>query len=322
MIKRFGIDVSHWQGAFDFSLAKAQGVEYAIIKVGGADAGLYKDSMFEANYIKATSAKIGVGAYYFGAATNESAAIREAEHCVSLLAGKKYDYPIFYDVECASMKVGKKALTSIVRAFCETVEKAGYWCGFYTNLDWYRNQLNGAELASRFSFWCAAWTTQKPTLDNVQMWQFGGSINLINSNRIAGVVCDQDYAYIDYPEKIKEAGLNGYGKQTEKPTPTPSPIQEKKTVDELAAEVIRGEWGVGAARKKKLTEAGYDYNAVQKRVDEMLKPATSKKKSVTEIAKEVIRGEWGVGAARKKRLTEAGYDYNAVQAKVDELMRK
>ena len=44
-----------------------------------------------------------------------------------------------------------------------------------------------------------------------------------------------------------------------------------KTVDELAREVLDGKWGNGSARKNKLTAAGYDYNAVQKRVNEILK---------------------------------------------------
>lgn len=45
----------------------------------------------------------------------------------------------------------------------------------------------------------------------------------------------------------------------------------KKTIDELAREVIRGLWGNGADRKNRLTAAGYDYNAVQARVNELLK---------------------------------------------------
>jgi hypothetical protein len=43
-----------------------------------------------------------------------------------------------------------------------------------------------------------------------------------------------------------------------------------KSVDEIAKEVIRGDWGNGDERKKKLTAAGYDYAAVQKRVNEMV----------------------------------------------------
>lgn len=44
----------------------------------------------------------------------------------------------------------------------------------------------------------------------------------------------------------------------------------KKSIDEIAREVIRGEWGNGNARKQKLEAAGYDYNKVQARVDELL----------------------------------------------------
>lgn len=45
----------------------------------------------------------------------------------------------------------------------------------------------------------------------------------------------------------------------------------KKSVDEIAREVIQGKWGNGAERKKKLTAAGYDYYAVQKRVNELFR---------------------------------------------------
>lgn len=47
-------------------------------------------------------------------------------------------------------------------------------------------------------------------------------------------------------------------------------VSTKKTVDEIAKEVIQGKWGTGADRKNRLTKAGYDYNEVQKRVNELL----------------------------------------------------
>ena len=49
-----------------------------------------------------------------------------------------------------------------------------------------------------------------------------------------------------------------------------SSSSSKKSIDTLAKEVIAGKWGNGEERKQKLTAAGYDYNAVQKRVNEML----------------------------------------------------
>lgn len=99
----------------------------------------------------------------------------------------------------------------------------------------------------------------------------------------------------------------------EKPVST-----KKKSIDTIAREVIRGTWGSGAIRKSALTKAGYDYAAVQARVNEIL--AKGATKSVTAIAKEVIAGKWGNGTARKNALTKAGYDYAEVQKKVNELL--
>ena len=47
-------------------------------------------------------------------------------------------------------------------------------------------------------------------------------------------------------------------------------ISSAKSADEIAKEVIRGDWGNGQERKQKLTAAGYDYSAIQKKVNEML----------------------------------------------------
>ena len=103
------------------------------------------------------------------------------------------------------------------------------------------------------------------------------------------------------------------------PTPTPAPV--KKSVDEIAQEVIRGEWGNGSDRRARIESAGYDYDAVQDRVNEILEgtPSTPKK-SIDELAQEVIRGDWGNGAERTKKLKAAGYDAKAVQNRVNELL--
>lgn len=68
---------------------------------------------------------------------------------------------------------------------------------------------------------------------------------------------------------LKKAGFDGFI-VTEKKT-APVETTKKKTVDELAKEVIQGKWGSGVDRKNRLTAAGYDYNAVQKEVNRLLK---------------------------------------------------
>ena len=86
-------------------------------------------------------------------------------------------------------------------------------------------------------------------------------------------------------------------------------------MEELAKEVIAGKWGNGNERREKLRANGYDYDAVQDRVNQILS-----KKTIDKIAEEVIRGDWGNGQERKNRLTEAGYDYDKVQKRVNELI--
>ena len=84
------------------------------------------------------------------------------------------------------------------------------------------------------------------------------------------MVCDQNYSFKDYPSIMKNCGLNGFTK-TKVESNTNTPIAPKKTVEQLAKEVIDGKWGNGEERKKRLTEAGYNYNEVQKKVNQLLK---------------------------------------------------
>ena len=95
----------------------------------------------------------------------------------------------------------------------------------------------------------------------------------------------------------------------------------KKSVSEIAKEVIAGKWGNGDARKSAIKAAGYDYDAVQAEVNKQLKGSSKATKSVTEVAKEVIQGKWGNNPNRKKKLEAAGYDYDAVQAEVNRLIK-
>ena len=93
-------------------------------------------------------------------------------------------------------------------------------------------------------------------------------------------------------------------------------VPAKKSNETIAQEVIQGLWGNGDTRKKKLTAAGYDYNAIQSIVN---RGSASPKKSVNTLAKEVIQGKWDNGAERRKKLTAAGYNYDAVQAEVNRI---
>ena len=111
------------------------------------------------------------------------------------------------------------------------------------------------------------------------------------------------------------AGAFRYKKWAQAPAPTPTPA--RKSNEEIAKEVLRGDWGNGDVRKARLASAGYDYNAIQAIVNGASPAPAPARKSNDEIALEVRRGDWGNGADRKARLEQAGYDYNAIQAIVN-----
>ena len=127
-----GIDVSHWQGNIDWAKVKASGVQFAIIKAGGSDAGFYTDSKWERNYRGAKANGIAVGAYYFVGpkCTSADAGKADAQRFLKLLKGKQLEYPVFMDneVQPASSRAGT---TQATIAFCRTLENAGYYAGVY-----------------------------------------------------------------------------------------------------------------------------------------------------------------------------------------------
>lgn len=223
-MKTFGIDISVWQKDMNLSQAKAEGVNFAIIR--GAY-GNKKDTAFESNYAKAKANNLGVGVYWWTRATNGAQAKEEVEALInSCLKGKQFEYPVYIDVEDKLLSnLGKSKVDEVIKSACETLEANGYYAGFYLNENWYKNKCNGSELAKRFTVWLAKWSKSEQT--SYPMWQFGGESNYIRSNKVAGIVCDQDYCFVDFPNIIKNAGLNGYGKATE----TTKPVEPSKLVE-------------------------------------------------------------------------------------------
>lgn len=106
-------------------------------------------------------------------------------------------------------------------------------------------------------------------------------------------------------------------------TGTTPPVSGSKTVDELAKEVLAGQWGNGDERKQRLTAAGYDYAAVQARVNELVKAGTSTGSSDTspEPAEDtgytvytVVKGDTLSGIAKKYGTTyQKLAEYNGIE---------
>ena len=294
-----GIDVSEFQGSIDWSKVKNDGIEFAILKLGNIydyDAN-YKDSKFETNYKNARAQGIKIGAYIYNYCNTVDTLKEGLEWALEQLDGKKLDMPIYLDMEDKDIQGETvETLTNQCNEFARFVQDKNYKAGVYANVNWLKNKLNPSEFDKDISVWAAQYYTECQYTGNYDIWQYtsSGKVSGISGN------CDMNYLYNE--NIIEESTTTG---------------NDKKSVDELAKEVIDGKWGDGEERKKKLEEAGYDYNAVQDRVNETLaKP----KKSITEVAKEVINGKYGNGDERKKKLEAEGYDYDEVQAKVNQLL--
>lgn len=224
-MKAFGIDISTWQRNYPYAKASKEGVKFAILRAGASRT---KDNMFETHYKNARKQGWGIGAYWYTYATTVAEAKIEIKAFLKAIKGKKFEYPIYLDIEDASiLKAGKTTLNNIVKEYANAIEKAGYYFGVYTNYNWYANKISGSTLNKKYDWWIASWTATKPSNVNAGLWQFGGSSNAIRSPKIAGIVTDQDYAYKDYPTIMKKLGKNGYKKVTTKPNTTPKPTTKK-----------------------------------------------------------------------------------------------
>ena len=232
-----GIDVSVHNGAIDWKKVKAAGIDFAILRAGYGKLAKQKDTRFEDNYAGAKAAGIPVGAYWYSYATTVNEAVQEAEVCISILAGKQFEFPIYFDQEeKATLDTGKANCSAMIRAFCDTLEKAGYWAGLYTSRSCLSTHIEN-DIKTRYALWAAEWSDKLRYDGPVGIWQHSekGSVDGIAGN------VDLDIGYKDYPSMIKAKGLNGYGQ----PNP-PAPVAD----DGITVEVtIDGEKYSGKLNK-------------------------------------------------------------------------
>lgn len=226
MCKSFGIDISAHQGDFPLDVAVSEGVKFVIIKGGGGDAGFYKDNKFERNYSFAKQLNLPVGSYFYGKALNEDQAKQEAEfYYNNCLKGKDFELPIYYDVEhSAQLNLGRERLTSVIKAFCDYLKQKGYIVGIYSSLSYFNTYFIDNQL-SDYEHWIAQWARNLSYTGKCGMWQFGGETNLIRSNKVAGMIVDQDYMLDDYINNKKLSD-------------TKDNIKEKMTVDQAIKKVV------------------------------------------------------------------------------------
>lgn len=204
-----GIDVSKHQGDIDWKKVKAAGIQFAMIRAGYGRFDDQKDPKFSANYSGAKAAGVKVGAYHYSYAKTVEQAKQEAETFLAWIKGKSFDYPVAFDIEDKTQAgLGKQLISDMIRAFCETVEAAGYYVCVYANKDWLVNRIDD-DCKKKYDTWLAEWRSGEPTYSgSYGMWQYtsDGSVSGIDGR------VDMNTAYKDYPAIMKANGLNGVGK--------------------------------------------------------------------------------------------------------------
>ena len=144
---RFGIDISAYQTEdrrdhkIDWEAAKADGVEFAIIRVairGTSEGALWIDDYFGQNIDGAMAAGLQTGVYVFSQAITEEEAIEEADLVTACLKSHPINGPVCYDWEVENRtyrtyRVSGKVATACALAFCQRVEEAGYTPMIYTS---------------------------------------------------------------------------------------------------------------------------------------------------------------------------------------------
>lgn len=231
-----GIDISKWQGVISvdtFKKFKSQGISFVIIRAYCNG----KDKCFEGNYKNAKQAGLNVGAYCYIYGKNTKAVTAEAKAFLEAVKGKTFEYPLYLDIEDKTLEnLGKRLLTDMCKAFCDTIQAAGYYCGIYANPAWFDGRLYKNELAE-YDKWLAHWV-KVPKYGNEfgGLWQYG-------TGRLDGYSgeLDMNISYRDYSTIIKNAGLNGFEKHTAPQAP------EAPAADETLAGDVNGDGKVNAA---------------------------------------------------------------------------
>ena len=202
-----GVDVSVYQGNIDWNKAKADGIEFAIMRAGYGKYVSQKDKYFDQNMKNAKAAGLPCGVYWFSYALTPEDAIKEADACYEVIKNYKLEYPVSFDMETESqMKLPKETVAQIIEAFCGRMESYGYYTTLYTYASFLNYKVED-RIFDKYDIWVAHYNTSKPAFNrNYGLWQYSctGSVQGITGN------VDRDYVYLDYERIIKNAHLNGF----------------------------------------------------------------------------------------------------------------
>ena len=188
-----GIDVSEFQGSINWDKVKADGIKFAILRVGfGMDITSQDDKYIERNISECERLGIPYGVYLFSYANTVDKAKSEAEHTLRLIKGHTLEMGVWYDIEDkkTSGSVGKETLTNIINTYCNTIKNAGYDVGIYASLNWLNNKIEDS-VQEKYPIWVAQYYSECQYGGKYNIWQYAsdGKVDGISGN------VDMNYYY-------------------------------------------------------------------------------------------------------------------------------
>lgn len=178
---RSGVDVSYYQGAVDWEKVKADGIDFALIRLGyrGYSEGkLNLDQRFEENFANAKAAGLEVGVYFFAQATTPEEAEEEADFVLSVLNGRALDYPVVYDWETIDHDESARTegmtgeqIAACAAAFSDKIKEAGYQPMVYFNTSLGYLQLDLSQIKEH-PFWLAQYQPYPDFYYRFDLWQY------------------------------------------------------------------------------------------------------------------------------------------------------
>lgn len=216
-----GIDVSRYNhkldtndnyAPLDWAAIKASGVDFVILKAGSTKSGI--EPTFEMDYAGARDAGLEIGAYYYTYSSTLDGIRADAQSLLEWLKGKKFEYPIYFDLEDPSLEaLSKSMLSEMCKTFISVLQSEGYYAGLYSNHNWLAYILDTEEMISQYEIWYARYPgTSSPVWDKEKYGEQLGMWQYSDSGMIDGFdhPFDLNYAYKNYKEIMIKWELNGF----------------------------------------------------------------------------------------------------------------
>ena len=225
----YAIDVSKWQGKMNWATVKNAGISHAMIRAGYGNSTKQIDPQFKRNVAGCELYGVNWGVYWYSYATSPAQARQEARCCLQTLQGLRPELPLAYDIEYEPgiLALDNATRTAMVKAFLEEVEAAGYYGILYASTDFIRNRLNWRELAC-YDVWAAQYGSACTCPLPYGIWQYSSK----NALGVPGFgnALDCNRVYKDYPQIIRDAGLNGFTAPASDPEPDASTLKQLLTI--------------------------------------------------------------------------------------------